>query len=421
MAQKGLVSSPANTKLSLRATVERGIERKRGPGGDTYYLASVWSAKDDKRLRHQCGTLAEARLWRSETYAQLRTGKRRAPTKATLLEDAEEWLKGARRRSDPQPLGRAVQALDAPGYEEALRLRVLPRFGKRKTSEVRLPDLYRFAEDLRAEFDASTIRNTFMPLRAIYGRLTRLGEVAVNPTIGLDLPAAKGRRDRIAEPAEAAMLIAALPEGDRALWATAFYAGLRRGELKAIDWAHIDLAGGVIRVEHGWDRVEGEIDPKSEAGDREVPIAAVLRDHLIEHRIRYLAEHEEQGLVFGAIPRDRSKRRRSPTGRGERGAGRKCPTPCPGRGRRWSGSRPAKTRSNRSDCTKAGTPTPRSRSLRALTPRRSARTWATARSRSRSDRYAKLFKKAGAENAALLDAFLERSDPARVEQLEATG
>ena len=37
------------------------------------------------------------------------------------------------------------------------------------------------------------------------------------------------------------------------------------------------------------------------------------------------------------------------------------------------------------------------------------------------DRYAKLFKKAGAENAALLDAFLERSDPARVEQLEATG
>ena len=188
------------------------------------------------------------------------------------------------------------------GYEEALRLRVLPRFGKRKTSEVRLPDLYRFAEDLRAEFDASTIRNTFMPLRAIYGRLTRLGEVAVNPTIGLDLPAAKGRRDRIAEPAEAAMLIAALPEGDRALWATAFYAGLRRGELKAIDWAHIDLAGGVIRVEHGWDRVEGEIDPKSEAGDREVPIAAVLRDHLIEHRIRYLAEHEEQGLVFGRNP-----------------------------------------------------------------------------------------------------------------------
>ena len=81
---------------SPRATVERGIERKRGPGGDTYYLASVWSAKDDKRLRHQCGTLAEARLWRSETYAQLRTGKRRAPTKATLAQDAEEWLKGAR-------------------------------------------------------------------------------------------------------------------------------------------------------------------------------------------------------------------------------------------------------------------------------------------------------------------------------------
>ncbi len=406
---------------SPRDTVERGIERKRGPGGDTYYLASVWSAKDDKRLRHQCGTLAEARLWRSETYAQLRTGKRRAPTKATLAQDAEEWLKGARAGAIRNRSGEPYKPSTLRGYEEALRLRILPRFGKRKTSEVRLPDLCRFAEDLRAEFDASTIRNTFMPLRAIYARLTRLGEVAVNPTIGLDLPAAKGRRDRIAEPAEAAMLIAALPEGDRALWATAFYAGLRRGELKAIDWAHIDLAGGVIRVEHGWDRVEGEIDPKSEAGDREVPIAAVLRDYLTEHRIRYLAEHEEQGLVFGRTP-TRPFQETTIANRARRAWGwKQVPNPVPG-------ARPKRV------WIKA-----REGALEPIGLHEGRHTYASLQIAARVDakaisnymghssvaftldRYAKLFKKAGAENAALLDAFLERSDPARVEQLEATG
>ena len=100
----------------------------------------------------------------------------------------------------------------------------------------------------------STIRNTLMPLRAIYRRALARGEVAVNPTTGLELPAVAGRRDRIASPEEAGALLAALPEGDRALWATALYAGLRRGELMALRWEDVDLAAGVIRVERAGTR-----------------------------------------------------------------------------------------------------------------------------------------------------------------------
>ena len=37
------------------------------------------------------------------------------------------------------------------------------------------------------------------------------------------------------------------------MWATALYAGLRRGELRALRSEDIDLAAGVIRVERGWD------------------------------------------------------------------------------------------------------------------------------------------------------------------------
>ena len=73
-----------------------------------------------------------------------------------------------------------------------------------------------------------------MPLRAIFRRAVSRGEVAVNPTTGLELPAVRGRRDRIASPEEAAALLAALPEEERPLWATALYAGLRRGELMAL-------------------------------------------------------------------------------------------------------------------------------------------------------------------------------------------
>src|SRR2546429_286757 len=65
-------------------------------------------------------------------------------------------------------------------------------------------------------------------------RARNRGEIAVNPTVGLELPASRGRRERIATVVEAERLIGALPRQDRALWATALYAGLRRGELQAL-------------------------------------------------------------------------------------------------------------------------------------------------------------------------------------------
>ncbi len=157
--------------------------------------------------------------------------------------------------------------------------RVLPNLGGARLSEILRIDLQDLADQLCADgLDASTVRNTLMPLGAIFRRAVARGDVAVNPTTGLELPPVEGGRDRFASPPEAATLLAALPERDRALWATALYAGLRRGELLALRWEDVDLAAGVIRVERSWDAKEGFVAPKSRAGRRTVPIAAVLRD-----------------------------------------------------------------------------------------------------------------------------------------------
>jgi integrase len=181
-------------------------------------------------------------------------------------------------------------------YERALRLRVLPALGDARLSDVRLIDLQEFVDAMVADgLSASTIDVTLNPLRAIYRRALARGFVAVNPTQGLELPANRGRRDRIASPDEAQKLLVALPQGDRPIWATAMYAGLRRGELMALDWSHIDLASGVINVERSWDDAEGLIGLKTRAGKRKVPIPAVLRDYLDEHRLRSYGT----GLAFG--------------------------------------------------------------------------------------------------------------------------
>jgi integrase len=265
------------------------------------YEAWVWSVRDRKKVRKTFPTLAAARAWRADTQVGVRRGTIRVATPITLAEAAEAWLEGARSGSIRTRSGHLYKPSALRGYESALRARILPQLGSAKLGDIGRLDVQDMADRLLAEgLDPSTVRNTVMPLRSIFRRAVSRGEVAVNPTTMLELPALTGRRERIASPIEAANLISALPSSDRAVWATALYGGLRRGELLALRWEDIDLADGVIRVERSWDIAESRpVEPKSRAGRRSVPIASVLRDHLVEHK---LASGREDGLVFGRSP-----------------------------------------------------------------------------------------------------------------------
>ena len=137
-----------------------------------------------------------------------------------------------------------------------------------------------------------------MPLRVIFRRAIEDGDLAVNPTSHLRLPAVRGRRERIASPEEAQQLVDALPERDRALWATSLYAGLRRGELMALRWEDPDLAQGVVHVERSYDE-KARVEDPAEEPCRETyrPLVGALRDELLAHKAR---ERRDAGLVFGS-------------------------------------------------------------------------------------------------------------------------
>lgn len=160
-------------------------------------------------------------------------------------------------------------------------------------------DLQRFVDKLLAAgMDPATVVKTANPVQAIFRRLAQREDVVSNPAAGLELPKGRRRRERIASPDEAAALLEALPAGQRAIWATALYAGLRRSELRALRVSDLDLATGVIRVERSWDDQEGEQDDgKSSAARRNVPVAAALRDALDEHLLA--TNRSGDALVFG--------------------------------------------------------------------------------------------------------------------------
>lgn len=123
-------------------------------------------------------------------------------------------------------------------------------------------------------------------------------QLPVDPTKGLRLPAVPvGGRDRIATADEAHRLIAALIEEDQALWATALYAGLRLGELRALRAENIEMHLKRIKVHAGWDQYEGEIEPKTEKGRRTTVISSLLETQLTQHLDR--TGRKGHDLVFG--------------------------------------------------------------------------------------------------------------------------
>lgn len=262
------------------------------------YEASVYLAREGKKVRKTFAKESEAKAWRNEASTAAQKGELRTREPLTLEQAAWLWLEGARSGVVRNRSGEPYKPGPLREYARALQKRVLPEFGAVQLSELRRADVQAFVDELLSTgLSASLVRNTVDPLRAIYRHAVKRELVAVNPTREIDLPAANGRRERIASPTEAARLLQCLSTSDRALWATAFYGGLRRGELQALRRSDVDLGKSEIHVRRSWDQCEGPITPKSRAGVRTVPILAILRDHLDAHLLAAGCEGDD--LVFG--------------------------------------------------------------------------------------------------------------------------
>jgi integrase len=176
---------------------------------------------------------------------------------------------------------------------------VLPVLGETRLNGLTTSGIQELVDRWQATGQApSTIRNSVKPLQAIYRRGRSREGLAVNPTRDLELPAPTPKEVEIVAPEVAAELLAAIPAEDRAIWATALYAGLRYGELRALRWSSVDLASGSIRVVESWDAKAGSIAPKTRTSRRSTPLPGLLRDYLMEHRISR-GEPAADDLVFG--------------------------------------------------------------------------------------------------------------------------
>jgi hypothetical protein len=227
--------------------------------------AQVWHPAEGRPVRKTFHDIAEAKTWVRDARIAIRRGREVTRTAPTLEDSGAAWLDQARAGVIRATGGHPYKPATIREYERALRRRANPALGTEPLDQITRADLQELVDELNADgLAATTIETTLNAIRAIYRHELARDRIKNNPTRGVALPSGGKRRERFATPAEAKAMLAVLPEGDRAVWATALLAGLRRGELMALRDQAVDLDAREIRVVAGWDPVEGEQEPRDE-------------------------------------------------------------------------------------------------------------------------------------------------------------
>jgi integrase len=267
------------------------------------YEAWVYDKRTNTKRRRTFtgrGALTAAKAWRRDASPLVVKGALVQSSGLTLQQAWDDWVGKAEAGEILSRHKRPYKGSTLRGYRSDMKEYVLDDFGAHRLSELTADDFQNLVERLIGKgLSGQKVRNVLVPCQALYRRYRR--QVMSDPTDGLDLPEGAERRERAAAPKEATELLEPLADDVAAIYATAFYAGLRRGELRALRVSNLRGLDGegvaAISVEHSWDDYDGEVDPKSRAGAREVPVPATLRTILADHVKR--TKRSGNDFVFG--------------------------------------------------------------------------------------------------------------------------
>ncbi len=286
------------------------VERKRGP---------QWYAKfrlpDGRQLQKRIGpawigrgrppagyfTKRLAEDWLRRTLDEARRGTLPGMVRsgATFADAAAEYL-----RYVAEDRGRKASTVG--DYRSIIQVHLLPEF-----SETPLEDITPSAiEALQARLakrvhrgrpiTARTRNKILIVLHGILARAKKVWGLPTNPAGEIERHPDRSSGDiDVFSPEEVhALLRSAADERDAAIYATAAFAGLRMGELRALRWRDVDFPRSVIRVRASY--AEGELSVPKSGKVRSVPMVDE-----VAQRLAGLSEREwfvgDDDLVFGEV------------------------------------------------------------------------------------------------------------------------
>ncbi len=249
------------------------VKRKIGP---------VWTGRGRPAEGHFTKRLAED--WLHDRLEEVRGSEtavfcdvvpgRAAPgasTSVTFAEAAAEYLRFAEQ-------DRGCKPSTVRGYRNAIKVHLLPVFGSMKLDDITVQEIERWRAGMSSvrvqrELSNKTKNNLLVLMHAIFRHAVKLYALPANPVASVDRFRVRSSGDiQVFSPEEVwALVRAAGSEADAAIFLTAAFTGLRRGELLGLRWRDVDFAGSTIRVRASY--AAGKLTTPKSRKVRAVPMA----------------------------------------------------------------------------------------------------------------------------------------------------
>jgi integrase len=220
-----------------------------------------------------------------------------APSKSvTVAQAGEDWIRACEGE---------VERSTIATYRQELRHHIVPFLGNYKLSQLSVPMVRKFKDDLRADKRSpAMVRRVIGSLSSLLGDALERGNVATNVVRSMKRERGRKKNQRanlkvgvdIPTPDEIKRLIAHLSDKWRPLLLTAIFTGLRASELRGLRWEDVDLKHARLHVRQRADRYNKIDKPKSEAGERTVPLPPMVVNMLRE--LKLASSQNRHGIIF---------------------------------------------------------------------------------------------------------------------------
>jgi integrase len=225
-----------------------------------------------------------------------------APPSRATVEDflADEWLPAI--RAEVRPGTWNLHRINAHAY-------IQPKLGGLRLHDLSPAHLNRLYAELLERLAPKTVRNVHGTLSRALGDAVRWGRVGRNVATLANPPRVPDPETPSWTAEELSAFLGHVRE-DRLhpAWLTVATTGLRRGELLALAWEHVDLDAGRLGIRRALVMVAGQpnfSDPKTKRSRRSLPIPPETvsamrswRKQQAEERLAWGPAWQDHGLVF---------------------------------------------------------------------------------------------------------------------------
>jgi integrase len=263
-------------------------------GGETKSAWIVDYFDQDRRRRQRTFQHKKAaNAYLLQVGHEIKEGTHIAPAASiTVAAAAELWLKAGK-----------LHGLE-PGtlkmYRAHVQHHIAPLLGMVKLADLSTPRVQRFADaligrpmasDSNKRLSRSTARKVLSSLKSILREAQRQGQLAKAPAAPISIRVPKRGSLKIdagrdfPNKDEANTILATATGRLRPLVVTAIFTGMRSSELRGLRWADVDLDAKVIHVRQRADAWGTMGPPKSETGERVIPLTPMVVNALREWRL----------------------------------------------------------------------------------------------------------------------------------------